>query len=75
MIVVYGKILNPIRPDWEVFKCTLCSGFWVGLFWWFLLPPEQLDNVAGCFASGFLSAGTSYFISKIVNDDGFKISK
>lgn len=39
-ILKYGSILNPIRDILfnvyllkELFKCSLCLGFWVGVFW------------------------------------------
>lgn len=72
MIAVYGKIFNPIRPKTGFFgdmlACTLCSGFWIGMIIWnaFNLP----FNI---FIAGFISAGTSYMLSKIVDDDGIAI--
>ena len=39
-ILKYGKILNPIRDFLtkkqffkDLFTCSMCLGFWVGLFW------------------------------------------
>ena len=43
-------------------------GFWVGLFNSFMLKLPFNWFVAGC-----ISAGTSYFISRLVDDDGILI--
>lgn len=45
-ILKYGTILDPLRciivsniPTLdELFKCSLCLGFWVGMFWMFVYP-------------------------------------
>jgi len=72
MIAAYGKIFNSIRPKegffGDMLKCTMCTGFWVGMVNWtaFTLP----FNI---FIAGFISAGTSYLLSKIVDDDGIAI--
>lgn len=68
MIIVYGKIFDPIRPDWHMLKCTLCTGWWVGVFNWFMFSLPFNLLIAGC-----ISAGTSYILSKIVDDDGIAI--
>lgn len=68
MILVYGKIFDAIRPSYHFFKCTMCMGFWVGLFNSFMLKLPFNWFVAGC-----ISAGTSYFISRLVDDDGILI--
>ena len=68
MILVYGSIFNAIRPKHHFFKCPMCMGFWVGIFNWFLLDLSFNAFVAGC-----ISSGTSYFISRLVDDDGILI--
>ncbi len=68
MIIVYGKIFDKIRPNWELLKCTLCTGFWVGIFNWFII-----DLSVGLFTAGCISAGTTYILDKIVSDDGIVI--
>jgi len=77
MIVVYGKILDPIRPDWKVLKCTMCSGFWVGIFVNILMYSINKslfnDIIVGSFLSGCISSGTSYFLSKLADDDGLLV--
>lgn len=68
MIVVYGKIFEPIRPNHYFFRCTMCMGFWVGLINCFMIELPFNSFTAGC-----ISAGTSYFISRLVDDDGILI--
>lgn len=69
MILVYGKIFEPIRPKkYHFFKCTMCMGFWVGAFNWFLLDLPFNPFIAGC-----ISSGTSYLLSRLVDDDGILI--
>jgi hypothetical protein len=78
MILVYGKIFEAIRTKIEnlqrpmltyMMKCTMCTGFWVGLFWSFCMDTEFGLLVGGC-----ISAGTSYLLSKIVNDEGIVVN-
>ena len=68
MILVYGKIFDSIRPNYHFFKCCLCMGFWVGIFNSFLINVKFNFFVAGC-----ISAGTSYLLSRLVDDDGILI--
>lgn len=82
-ILCYGKIFNSIRPKdgklGELFSCSMCTGFWVGLILWLLNPLTQLfifdDNLFTGFLLGCLSSGTSYLLDKIVSDEGIKITK
>ena len=77
MILVYAKIFEQIREkirslDVELLsymiKCMMCMGLWVGIFNSFLIDVPFNWFVAGC-----ISAGTSYFISRLVDDDGILI--
>ena len=68
MILVYGKIFDSIRPEYHFFHCTMCTGFYVGIFNWFLLDLPFNFFIAGC-----ISSGTSYLLSRIVDDDGIAI--
>lgn len=68
MITVYGSIFNAIRPKHHFFHCCLCMGFWVGVINWFLVPTSFNVFTAGC-----ISAGTSYLLSRLVDDDGIII--
>lgn len=68
MIVVYGKIFQSIRPQHHFFHCPMCMGFWIGIFNWLMIPLPFNWFIAGCIGSG-----ASYFISRLVDDDGILI--
>lgn len=76
MILVYGSIFNKIRPKagflGKLFSCTMCTGFWVGVF-----NSLLIDMPFNIFIAGCISSGTSYFLSKLVDDDGilFKVKR
>ena len=82
-ILIYGSIFNSVRPKkgklGELFKCSLCTGFWVGVFLWSINSHTELFtfsyNLINGLLLGSLSAGTSYFISSILDDFGLKIKK
>ena len=79
-ILLYGSIFNSIRPTrgqlGVLFKCPLCMGFWVGVFLWSINPFTELFtydyNLINALLLGSLSAGTSYFLSIILDDFGLK---
>ena len=79
-ILIYGSIFNPVRPAkgklGELFKCPLCMGFWVGVFLWSVNHFTELFtydyNLINALLLGSLSAGTSYFLSMILDDFGLK---
>jgi len=79
-ILIYGSIFNPIRPKkgqlGQLFKCPLCMGFWVGVFLWSINHFTELFtydyNLVNALLLGSLSSGTSYFLSMILDDFGFK---
>jgi hypothetical protein len=77
MILVYSKIFESIRVKINSYnselmsymiKCCMCMGFWVGIFNWFIVPTTFNWFTAGC-----ISSGASYFISRLVDDDGMLI--
>tara|TARA_Y100001973_G_C5177236_1_gene322702 strand:+ start:806 stop:1120 length:315 start_codon:yes stop_codon:yes gene_type:complete len=80
-ILIYGSIFNPIRPKkgklGELFKCPLCLGFWVGVFLWSINYFTELFtyeyNFINALLLGSLSAGSSYFLSMILDDFGLKL--
>ena len=80
-IMVYGSIFDSIRPSTgtmgRLFKCPLCVGFWAGVFLWSINGFTELFNfdynIINPLLLGWLSAGTSYFISSIIEDDGLNI--
>ena len=80
-ILIYGSILNPIRPTkgklGELFKCPMCMGFWVGLFLWSINPYTQLfsfdESSATAFILACISSATSYVLAMMFDDDGIKV--
>jgi len=80
-ILVYGSIFSPIRPMkgklGELFHCPLCTGFWVGVFLWSINYFTELFtydyNFINALLLGSLSAGSSYFLSMILDDFGLKL--
>ena len=82
-ILCYGKILDKWRPKhgkWgELFSCSMCMGFWVGLFLGGIDPFTQLFSLSANFVDTFLlgcvSSGTSYILDKMVTDEGIQIHK
>lgn len=76
-ILIYGKIFDKIRPDWYLFKCSQCTGFWVGALvntlFYYLNCDIFADLYIGAFLSGCISSGTSYILDKIVSDSGIQI--
>ena len=80
-ILVYGSILNPIRPKkgklGELFECPMCMGFWVGVFLCVISPHTELFtfelNLVNPFLLGCLSSGTSYVLCQVFDDEGVKI--
>lgn len=80
-ILVYGSILAPWRPTkgklGELFKCSMCLGFHVGIFLFGINGLTELFsfdyNLANALILGCLSSGTTYIISMLVNDFGLKV--
>tara|TARA_R110002074_G_scaffold232528_2_gene403942 strand:- start:659 stop:979 length:321 start_codon:yes stop_codon:yes gene_type:complete len=84
-MLVYGKIFEDIRPKKDYAKkwntlwhCPLCLGFWVGCFLFLINGFTELFtfeySIANIFICGCVSAGTSYFLSMIVKDEGININ-
>ena len=82
-ILVYGKVLDRIRPTkgvlGQLFSCPMCMGFHVGWFLMLLSPYTELFNFDVTFANyfilGWLSSGTSYILNMLFGDEGLQISK
>ena len=76
-ILVYAHIFDKIRPDRKFFKCSMCMGFWVGVFLWGISPYTELFSFSNqpmtAFMCGCISAGTSYFLSMLVEDYGIRV--
>ena len=86
-IIVYSHIVRTPRDylreksDWlcELLTCPMCTGFWVGIFLCGINKFTELFNfdynIVNFLLLGSLSAGTSYFLNMIVDDDGFKLGR
>ncbi len=82
-LLVYGKIFDPIRPKsgklGQLLRCPMCTGFWVGLFLWFVKDYTQLITFDDSFVTGLLlgSAGSAaaYVGTMVFCDDGIKVYK
>ena len=80
-ILVYGTIFNKIRPTkgWlgQLFSCSMCTGFWVGLFLWSVnafttLFTFDYSLVTGLFL-GCVSSLVSYVVDAVFDDHGIKL--
>ena len=69
-MLVYGSIFDFLRPKkgklGELLHCPLCTGFWVTE----LFTYDY--NLTNGLLLGSISAGTSYFLSSILDDFGLK---
>ena len=85
-ILIVGSLFNRVRPakKWlygfgKLFHCPMCMGFWVGIFLFGINRYTELFtfeyNIANALILGSLSSGTSYLLSILVNDYGFKITR
>ena len=82
-ILVYGKIFDNIRPTegrlGQLFSCSMCMGFWSGVFLWVTNDYTTLFNYDFSVLTGFflgcLSSGSSYIMSVLFDDEGIKVSK
>ena len=80
-ILVYGKIFDKVRPKdgWfgQLLSCTMCTGFWVGLFLWSINAYTTLFsfdyNCTTGFLLGVISSGTAYALNSIFGDQGINI--
>jgi len=77
-ILVYGKILDRIRPKQCFFHCPACMGFWVGVLLFCVNGYTELFtfdyNLINALLLGWLSSGTSYVLSTLFNDNGLKVN-
>jgi len=78
-IVIYAKIFEKIRPENYFFHCSMCVGFWVGVFLFGINKYTELFNfnysIGNCFCLGCLSSGTSYVLCSLFGDGGLKIER
>jgi hypothetical protein len=75
-ILVYSRILGPIRPKYYFFHCPMCIGFWVGAILMALNPFTTLFTFEVSLVNGFLlgclSSGTSYALCMLISDGGLQ---
>ncbi len=86
-IIVYSHIVKKQREflssksDWlcELLHCPMCVGFWVGIFLCGINKFTELFNFDYNFINflllGSLSAGTSYMLNMIIDDNGLKLGR
>jgi len=76
-IIVYGRIFNKIRPSHHFFHCSMCVGWWVGLFLWAINPYTELFtfdySIATAFIIACVSSGTSYVLNMVFGDKGINL--
>ena len=78
MILVYSKIFEVVRTKLNslnskmltyILKCCMCMGFWVGA----INSICFFELGINWFMAACISSGTSYFISRLVDDDGILV--
>ena len=82
-ILVYGSILNKIRPSsglaGSLFRCSMCLGFWVGVFVYGISFYTELFTFELSWTNplllGSLSSGTSYALSVLFGDEGINVKR
>tara|TARA_Y100000114_G_scaffold152834_1_gene171794 strand:- start:3240 stop:3536 length:297 start_codon:yes stop_codon:yes gene_type:complete len=80
-ILVYGKIFDKIRPTtgWfgQLFSCSMCTGFWSGIFLWAANSQTELFTFDHSLVTGLVlgcvSSLVSYFFDAIIDDHGIKV--
>jgi len=84
-IIICGSIFDKIRPTKDylngfgkLFHCPMCMGFWVGVFLFCINGKTELFtfeyNLINLFVLGWLSSGTCYLLSVLINDFGLKLN-
>ena len=76
-MLVFANIFDRIRPKHHFFHCALCVGFHVGwivalMFWWAGLVKLTIPLT---FILCCVSSGTSYALSMLVQDGGWRSEK
>ena len=78
-ILVYVHIFDKIRPDRKFFKCSMCMGFWVGVFLYSINGYTDLFsfeyNWINPLLLGCLSSGTSYVLDMVIGDKGIRYER
>ena len=75
-ILVYAHIFDKIRPNRKFFKCSMCMGFWVGVFLYSINGYTDLFsfqyNWINPLLLGCLCSGTSYVLDMVIGDKGVR---
>ena len=79
-IIVYGKIFDQVRPKsgklGQLLECPMCTGFWVGIFLWFVKDYTKLftfdDSYITAFLLGCASSAAAYIGNMVFCDNGIK---
>jgi len=82
-ILVFGSIFDKIRPNKDIMKgffhCSMCMGFWVGVFLCGTSSYTELFtfelNAVNLLICGCLSSGTSYVLSQLFGDEGINVKR
>lgn len=82
-ILVFGSIFDKIRPNKDIMKgffhCSMCMGFWVGVFLCGISSYTELFtfelNAVNLLICGCLSSGTSYVLSQLFGDEGINVKR
>ena len=58
-------------------SCPMCTGFWVGLFLWFVKDYTQLFTFDNSFVTGlllgFAASAAAYVGNMVFGDEGIKV--
>ena len=77
-IITTSSLLDKFRRDDKFWGCPMCVGFWVGLLVYLLNPYTSLFSyeysLFNTILLSFLSSGTSYILSILFGDFGFRSS-
>lgn len=79
-ILIYGKIFDAIRPRWHFFTCSMCVGFWIGIFLTLLTINLELftfsDDTKELFflllTRGGIGSLAAYVYDMIIGDKGIR---
>ena len=77
-ILAIGRVFNAIRPDYYLFKCPMCVGFWVGMFVYLATTYAEVTewskvDIWYVFFYGCISSGTSYGLIKAFGKHGVNL--
>ena len=80
-ILVHGKIFDKIRPTqgWmgQLLSCSMCTGFWVGIFLWLTNDLTTLFtfdySIVTGLSLGCVASVCSYVVDAVFDDGGIKL--